>query len=78
MFTKPTIGVFDNVINATKMIGGFYYVVYPDAFVFFEGADGVGFVNVAGLVFGEAATLDMIGIIGEFYLDFVINATLGT
>ena len=71
------VGVFDNIIDAAKMVGGLDHVVYFDVVIFLKSTDGVGLVNVSGLVLGEAASFDMIGIISEFYLELVVNAALG-
>ena len=73
-FGNFAVGVFDNVIDATKMIGRFDDVVDFDAVIFFEDADGVRLVDIAGLVLGETTAFDMIRVIGEVDLDFVVNA----
>ena len=71
-FRDRSFCVFDDEIDALKMIDCLYNVVH------FEGSaadpDGVRFKNVTGLVVRLTASFDMIGIVCEFDLDFMIDA----
>ncbi len=66
---------FDNLVDTTKVIGGFNDIVHPHAFL--GNADGVGFKNKACLIVGQAAALHVIGIIGQFHLHLMINSAVG-
>ena len=65
---------FDNLVDTTKVIGGFDDIVHPHAFL--GDADGVCFKNKARLLVGQAAALHVIGIIGQFHLHFMINSAV--
>ena len=68
---KRAIGVIDDHINAAEMVGRFNHVIDIDS-LFFD-ADGIGLKNKAGLLAGKAASLDVVGIIGQVNLNPVID-----
>ena len=71
LLAQPQLRAVDDLVNTAEMIGRFDDIVHADALV--GDADGVGFKDIAGLVVGETAALDMVGIVGQFDLDFMIN-----
>ena len=74
-FAELRFCAFDNLVDTTKVIGGFDDIVHPHAFL--GDADGVCFKNKAGLVVGQAAALHMIGIVGQLHLHFMIDPAVG-
>ena len=72
-FTERIAGVVDYHIDTFEVVSRFYYIIYIERSVFH--ADGVGFKNVASLIVGQSAPLNVIGVIGQFDLHLVINAT---
>ena len=56
------------------MIGCFDHIIHIDNTILH--ADGIGFINIPRLVMGQAAALDVVGVIGEVDLDFVVDAAL--
>ena len=72
--TELRFCAFDNLVDTTKVIGGFDDIVHPHAFL--GNADGVCFKNKARLLVGQAAALHVIGIIGQFHLHLMINSAV--
>ena len=72
--TELRFCAFDDLINTAEVIGGFDDIVHPHAFL--GNADGVGFKNKTRLIMGQAASLHMIGIIGQFHLHLMINSAV--
>ena len=64
----------DDIINATEVVDGLHNIV--DARIFRGDAQGVGLENVACLVMGQSATLDVIGVIGQIDLGTMVDAAL--
>ena len=73
-FAELRFCAFDDLVNATEVIGGFDDIVHPHAFL--GNADGVGFKNKARLLVGKAAALHVIGIIGQLNLYLMINSAV--
>ena len=71
LFAKPRLGAVDDLVDTAKMIDRFNNIVHADALV--GDADGGGFIDIAGLVVGEAVALDAVGIVGQFNLNFMID-----
>ena len=55
-----------------EVVGRFDNVVHVDGFVF-QHADRVGFKDVARLVGGQTAALDVVGIVGQLHLYLVVD-----
>ena len=68
---KHAIGIVDDHINAAEMVGRFNHVIDIDSLFF--NTDGIGFKNKAGLLAGKAASLDVVGIVGQVNLNPVID-----
>ena len=64
----------DDKVNALEVIGRFDYIIYIDNTVLH--ANGIGLVDIPCLVVGQAAALNMVGVIGQVDLDFVVDAAL--
>ena len=56
------------------MVGGLDHIVNLDRPV--RCADGVRLKDIARLIVGKAAALDVVGVIGQIDLDFMINAAV--
>ena len=61
LFGKCTFCIINNHINATEVICCFNHIIHIQHFFFYT--DGVGFKDISGLVMGQTAAFDMIGII---------------
>ena len=72
-FGDGLLGISDDHIDALEVIGCFDYIIYIDNTVLH--ANGVGFVDIPCLVMGQAAALNVIGVVGKVDLDFVIDST---
>lgn len=72
-FADGLLGISDDHIDALEVIGCFDYIIYIDNTVLH--ANGVGFIDIPCLVMGQAAALNVIGVIGKVDLDFVIDST---
>ena len=72
-FAERFPGVADNHINAFEVIGRFDHIIHIDNAILHT--DGVGFIDIARLVMGQAAALHVIGVIGKVDLDFVVDST---
>ena len=64
--------MINDVVNAAKVVGGFYDVVHVDAV--FRNANRVRLEDVSGLLVCEPATLNVVGVIGQVNLSTVVNA----
>lgn len=73
-FADGFLCIPDDKVNALKVIGCFDHIIHIDNTVLH--ADGIGFVNIPRLVMGQAAALDVVGVIGEVDLNFVVDAAL--
>ena len=71
-FCEGALGFVDDEVDAAKVVGGFEDVVDVEGARF--GSDGVGFKDEAGLLVGEAAAFDVVGVVGELDLRFVVDA----
>ena len=69
-------GPVDNHVDTLEVVDCFYNIVYIDRAVF--NANGVGFVDVSGLVMGESAALYMVGVVGQLDLYFVVDPAFGS
>ena len=63
-FGQLFTAVLDDEVNTAEVVGRFDDVVHIDGFVF-QHADRVGFEDVSGLVGGQAAALDVVGVVGQ-------------
>ena len=71
-FGQLFTAVLNDEVNAAEVVGRFDDVVHVDGFVF-QNADRVGFKDVAGLVGGQAAALDVVGIVRQLHLYLVVD-----
>ena len=55
-------GRFDNIVNTHALLGY---------------ADGIGFKDITCLIVGKATAFNMIGVIGQLDLYFMINSAVG-
>lgn len=74
-FGQLFTAVLDDEVNTAEVVGCFDDVVHIDGFVF-QHADRVGFEDVSGLVGGQAAALDVVGIVGQLHLYLVVDTAL--
>lgn len=65
-------GMVYHEIDTVEMIHGFHDVINVDGLV--GDADGVGFKDVSGLVVCEFAAFNVVGIVGEVDLSFMVDA----
>ena len=65
--------LLNDQVDTAEVVGRLNDIVHPDRFV--SNADGVRLENVPRLVVSQAATLDVVGVIGEINLDTMINTT---
>ena len=70
-FTDGLLGIPEDQIDALEMIGGFHHIIDVDDTMFH--ADGIGFVDIPRLVVGQTASLNVVGIVGEIDLNFVVD-----
>lgn len=70
--TDLSFGTIDDHVDAAEVIGRLYYVVHIHCRV--SDADGIGFKNIAGLVVGQTAAFDVVGIIGQVNLHLVVDS----
>ncbi len=63
----------DDKIDAAEVICGLHDIIHVDALV--RDADGVRFEDVPGLLMGEAASFDMVGIVGKVNLSAMIYSS---
>jgi len=73
-FRKTVFGVVNDVVNTAEVVGGLHNVVHIDAV--FRYANRVGFENVSGLLMGEPAALDVVGVLGQVNLSAVVRGGL--
>ena len=71
-FCQLCTGQLNNQVDAAEVVGRFNNIIHLDSLV--RDTDSVGFKDIPSLVMGQAATLNMIGIIGEVNLDTMVNA----
>ncbi len=69
---RSVIRIVDHHINALKMVGGLDHIVNFDRPV--RCTDGVRLKDIARLIVGKATALNVVGVIGQVDLNFVINA----
>ena len=62
----------NDVVDAAEVVGGLHNIVHVDAV--FRDADRIGLKDVPGLLMGEPAALDVIGVIGQVNLRAVVDA----
>jgi hypothetical protein len=55
------------------VVSGFNNIIDIGGFAGF-GIDGIRFINVPGLFFGESAAFDPVGVIAKFYLGKMVNS----
>ena len=72
-FGQLFTAVLDDEVNTAEVVGRFDDVVHIDGFVF-QHADRVGFEDVSGLVGGQAAALDVVGVVGQLHLYLVVTS----
>ncbi len=63
----------DDIVDAAEVVGGLHDVIHIDAV--FGDADHVGLEDIPGLLVGELAALDVVGVVGQVNLGAVVNAT---
>ena len=73
LFTESIAGTTDGNVDATEMIGCFYDIVNIDNLIF--KTNGIRFKDVASLIMSQLAPLNMIGVVGQFNLNLVIDTT---
>ena len=71
-FGQLFTAVLNDEVNAAEVVGRFDDVVHVDWFVF-QHADRIGFEDVAGLVGGQSATLEVVGIVRQLHLYLVVD-----
>ena len=71
-FVDGLLSIPDDHINALEVIGRFDHIIHIDNAIFH--ANGIGFIDIPRLVMGQAAALNVVGVIGKVDLDFVIDA----
>ena len=69
-FREPFLSSLNDKIDAAEVVGCFYDIIDIHAYVRY--ADGVGFENIARLLVGKPAALDMVGIVSEVNLRFPV------
>lgn len=65
----PCVG--DHIVNAAEMVDGFDDII--NIYDLFFKTDRIGLEDISCLIMRELAAFHMIGIIGQFDLDFVID-----
>lgn len=66
-------GVVDDGVDAAEVVGGLHDVVHLEGLVL-ANPDRIGLEDVAGLLVGEPATLDVVGVIRQVNLRTVVDA----
>ena len=59
-------------VDTFEMVGCFHDIV--DLHGSFGNADGIRFKNISRLVMGETASLNVVGVIGQVNLNFMVDA----
>ena len=72
-FSQRCFGVLNDHVNATEMVRRFNHIIHIEDFIFH--ADGIGFKNISGLIVGQTAALDVVGIVCQINLCFMVNST---
>ena len=67
------VGCVDDQVDAAEMVRGLHHVVHAHGAVH---ADGVRLKDQPGLIVGQAAALDVVGVVGQVDLDAVIQTAL--
>ena len=62
----------DDIVDAAEVVGGLHDVIHIDAV--FGDADRVGLEDIPGLLVGELAALDVVGVVGQVNLGAVVDA----
>ena len=65
-------GVVNDIVYATEVVGGLNDIVYVDGLIRY--ADGIGFEDVACLLVGQTAALDVVGVVRQIDLCAVVDA----
>ena len=73
LFTESIAGTTDGNVDATEMIGCFYDIV--NIYNLIIKTNGILFKDVAILIMIQLAPLNMIGVVGQFNLNLVIDTT---
>ena len=73
-FTQRLICLLNTQVYAAEVICRLQNIIHIDRFGFH--ADGVGLVDVPGLIVGQAAALDVVGVVGELDLHLVVDTAL--
>ena len=71
MKIQHSASLINHHIDAAEMVGGLDYIVHIDRLIL--KADGIGLEDIPGLIMGQAAALNMIGIVGQIDLHLVID-----
>ena len=71
-FGQGFLRVVDDVVDGTEVVLGFYDVVDSDGFAF--DADGCRFEDEPCLIERQPASFDVVGVVGELDLDFVVDS----
>ena len=74
ILSKPLLCVVDDEVDTTEMVHRFKDVIHVDGIG--GDANGVGFIDIACLVVGQLATLDVVGVIGQINLNAMVDAAL--
>ena len=75
-FGKRFSGPVDDHVDAAEVIGGFENIVHTQRIAL--DAHRVGLEDMARLVMGQTAALDVVRVVGEVYLRAVVDAALET
>ena len=70
---QPGGGLLDNTVYTAEVVSRLDDVIHLDGLI--GNTDGVGFKDVARLVMGQSASLNVVGVVSEVDLDAVIDAT---
>ncbi|CRH70716.1 Uncharacterised protein [Chlamydia trachomatis] len=71
--TRHTMCAVNHHINTLKMVDRFHHIVNVNCTIRY--ADGVRFKNVTRLVVSKTAALNVVGVIGQFNLNFMVYTT---
>ena len=69
---QPLFRMVDDIVNTTEMVHRLHNIIHIDRIV--SNANGVSLKDIACLVVGQTATLDMVGVIGQVDLRSMIDA----
>ncbi len=71
---QSCISLFNDTIDTAEVVSSLNNIIHLNSVVC--DADGVSLKDIPCLVVGQTATLDVVGVIGEIYLDTMIDTSL--